>query len=83
MANRIPLRPHGNFGNFLYPTSPVSFGRNTKSRRSLISGGYARGSKSSHSGGKGVNVYCNLSWTPYSGRRAVAEWDSLACLIIV
>ena len=24
---RMPLRPLGNFGNFLYPTLPVSFGR--------------------------------------------------------
>ena len=45
---RILLRPFGNFGNFLYPTLPVSFGRDTKSRRSLLSGVYARGSKISH-----------------------------------
>ena len=45
---RILLRPFGNFGNFLYPTLPVSFGRDTKSRWSLLSGVYARGSKRSH-----------------------------------
>ena len=28
--DRIPLRPLGNFGNFLYPTLPVSFGKDTK-----------------------------------------------------
>ena len=44
------LRPLGNFGNFLYPTLPVSFGRDTKSRRSLL----FRGSKRSHTGGKCV-----------------------------
>ena len=52
-AVRIPLRPFGgNFGNFLYPTLPVSFGRETKSRWSLLSGVYARGRKISHKGGK-------------------------------
>ena len=45
---RILLRPFGNFGNFLYPTLPVSFGRDTKSRWSLLSGVYARGSKRPH-----------------------------------
>ena len=45
---RILLRPFGHFGNFLYPTFPVSFGRDTKSRWSLLSGVYARGSKRSH-----------------------------------
>ena len=29
---RIPLRSFGNFGNFLYSTLPVSFGRDAKSR---------------------------------------------------
>ena len=42
---RIPLR---NFGNSVYPALPVSFGGDTKSRRSLLSGVYARGSKSPH-----------------------------------
>ena len=37
-----------NFGNFLYPTLPVSFGRDTKSRRFLLSGVYARGRNRSH-----------------------------------
>ena len=32
---RIPLRPLGNFGNFLYPIMQVSFGRDTKRRRSF------------------------------------------------
>ena len=45
---RILLRPFRNFGNFLYPTLPVSFGRDTKSRWYLLSGVYARGSKRSH-----------------------------------
>ena len=37
-----------NFGNSVYPALPVSFGGNTKSRRSLLSGVYARISKISH-----------------------------------
>ena len=37
-----------NFGNSVYPALPVSFGGDTKSRRSLLSGVYARGSKRSH-----------------------------------
>ena len=32
-----PTEANGNFGNFLYPTLPVSFGRDTKSRWSLLS----------------------------------------------
>ena len=47
---RIPLRTTllRNFGNSVYPALPVSFGGDTKSRRSLPSGVYARGSKRSH-----------------------------------
>ena len=37
-----------NFGNSVYPALPVSFGGDTKSRRSLLSGVYARGSKITH-----------------------------------
>ena len=51
---RIQLVPLGNFGNFLYPTLPVPFGRYTKSRWSRLSGVYARGSERSHTGGKCV-----------------------------
>ena len=47
-----------NFGNSVYPTLPVSFGEDTKCRRSLLSGGYAGESKRSHRSGKCV---CNLS----------------------
>ena len=39
-----------NFGNSVHPTLPVSFGGDTKSRRSLLSGVYARGSKISNTG---------------------------------
>ena len=50
-----------NFGNSVYPALPVSFGGDTKSRRSLPSGVYARASKrSQHS----ALEMCNLSWTP-------------------
>ena len=39
------------FGNSIYPALPVFFGGDTKSRRSLLSGVYARGSKIFHAGG--------------------------------
>ena len=47
-----------NFGNSIYPTLPVSFGGDTKIRRSLLSGVYARESKSSH---QSALEMCNLS----------------------
>ncbi len=50
-----------NFGNSVYPALPVSFGGDTKCRRSLLSGVYARGSKRSH---QSALEMCNLSWTP-------------------
>ena len=50
-----------NFGNSVYPALPVSFGGDTKSRRSLLAGVYARGSKISHQSALDM---CNLSWTP-------------------
>ena len=37
-----------NFGNSIYPALQVSFGGDTKSLRSLLTGVYARGSKRSH-----------------------------------
>ena len=44
---RIPQRKTSlrNFGNSIYPALPVSFGGDTQSRGSLLSGVYARGSK--------------------------------------
>ena len=45
IAENFSLR---NFGNSVYPALPVSFGGDTKSRRSLLSGVYARGSKRPH-----------------------------------
>ena len=62
---RIPLRQLNslrNFGNSVYPALPVSFGGDTKGRRSLLSGVYARGSKRSH---QSALEMCNL-WTPHS-----------------
>ena len=44
-AENVSLRK---FGNSVYPALPVSFGGDTKSRRSLLSGVYARGSKRPH-----------------------------------
>ena len=48
------LPPFRNLGNFVHPTFAMSFGRDTKSRSSLLSGVYARESKRSHTGGKCV-----------------------------
>ena len=45
------LPPFGKLGNFVHPTLPVSFGRDTTSQWSLLSGVYARRSKRSHTGG--------------------------------
>ena len=39
-----------NIDNFVTPHLPVSFGRDTKSRWSLLSGVYAGGCKRSHTG---------------------------------
>ena len=50
-----------NFGNSVCPALPVSFGGDTKSCRSLLSGVYARGSKISH---QSALEMCNFSWTP-------------------
>ena len=44
-AENVSLR---NLGNSVYPALPVSFGGDTKSCRSLLSGVYARGSKRPH-----------------------------------
>ena len=62
------LLPFQNLGNFVHPTLPVSIGRDTKSRWSLLPGVYARGSKRSHTGGKsvtcrGLNEWWSLSLT--------------------
>ena len=48
------LPPFRNLGNFVHVSLPVSFGRDTKSRWSLLSGVYAGGSKRSHTGGRCV-----------------------------
>ena len=50
-----------NFGNSVYPALPVSFGGDIESRRFLLSGVYARGSKRFH---QSALEMCNLSWTP-------------------
>ena len=46
-----------NFGNPVYPTLPVSFGGDTKSRWPLLSGVDARGSKMSQTGVKCVTCH--------------------------
>ena len=64
-----------NFGNCVYPTLPVSFGGDTKSRRSLLSGVCARGSKRSH---QSALEMCNLSWTPSpTYRDHTSSWTTL------
>ena len=49
-----------NFGNSVYPALPVSFGGNTTNRRSLLSGGYARGTKSAPPVRTGMCNCCGL-----------------------
>ena len=49
---RFRLPPFQNLGNFVHPTLPVYFRRDSKSRWSLLPGVYARGSQISHTGGK-------------------------------
>ena len=57
-----PPPPFRSWDNFVYPTVPVSFGRDSKSRWSLLSGAYARGSKSPHTGKwKIKNTCCGLT----------------------
>ena len=64
-----------NFGNSVYPALPVSFGGATKSRRFLLSGVYARGSKKTH---QSALEMCNLSWTPPPTLRDhTSSWTSL------
>ena len=52
-----PHPPFRSLTNFVHPNLPVSFGRDTKSCWSLISGVYARGSKYPT---QGVNVYLGM-----------------------
>ena len=47
-SNPAAITSLRNFGNSVYPALPVSFGGDNKSRRSLLSGVYARVSKISH-----------------------------------
>ena len=59
---RRDLLPFRNLSHFVHPTLPLSFGRDTKHRWSLLYGVYARGNKRSHTGGKCVTCYGHLSW---------------------
>ena len=58
------------------PHLPMSFGRDTKSRWSLLSGVYARGSKRSHTGGKCVTC----SWLTNSREHNSCVSPNLGCL---
>ena len=72
------LLPFQNLGNFFTPHLPVSVGRDTKSRWSLLSGVYARGSKISHTGGKCVTCsgLTNFRWTLNALQRAPSSiWE--------
>ena len=56
----------------------MSFGGDTKSRRSLLSGVYARGSKRSH---QSALEMCNLSWTPqYNSLNHSCVSPKMGCL---
>ena len=72
------LPPFRNLSNFVHLTLPVSFGRDTKSWWSLLSGVYARGSKRPHTGGKCVTC-CGLTnsrWTLNALQRALSSiWE--------
>ncbi len=58
-----PDRADSELRNSVYPALPVSFGGDTKSCRSLLSGVYASGSKISH---QSPMEMCNLSWILHS-----------------
>ena len=58
-AAATSLRNFGNSISLLYQC----LSEETKSRRSLLSGVYARGRKRSHQSALEI---CNLSWTPHS-----------------
>ena len=68
VAGSNPAEAVWKLGNFLYPTLPVSFRRDTKSRWSLLSGVYARGSERSHTGGNCRGLY-NSNWSIMFTRR--------------
>ena len=80
-----PPPPFQSFGNFVYPTLPVSFGRDSKNRWSLLSGVYARGSKRSHVGKwkKPVMDSLALEKDTLKTRRTTLEisviWCALMC----
>ena len=71
--------PVQNFGNSVYPALPVSFGGDTKSRRSLLSGVYARGSKRSHQ--SALECVTVVDSTTLSSRRTTLE-ITLRCIIL-
>ena len=84
------LLPFQNLGKFVHPTLLVSFGRDTKSRWSLLPGVYARGSKRSHTGGKcvtcrGLKEWWSLSLThqfPARERRRAGLTTLLSCPVL-
>ena len=76
-AENFSLR---NFGNSVYPALPVSFGGDTKSCRSLLSGVYARGSKRPHQSAlECVTVVDSTAHSKNSPRSASMRRKTLPC----
>ena len=74
-----------NFGNSVYPALPVSFGGYTKSRRSLLYGVYARGSKiSQQSALECVTVVDSTTHSKktLTSRSAIMQQKTLPCTYI-
>ena len=75
-SKNVSLR---NFGNSVYPPLPVSFGWDTKSRWSLQSGVYARGSKRTHQSARECVTVADSTLTPpqkciYAAEKAALHW---------
>ena len=58
----LDWRPGGSGLESVYPALSVSFGGDSKSRRSRLAGVYAKGSKIFH---QSALEMCHLSWTPH------------------
>ena len=83
-GQREPPLPFQSLGNFIYPTLPVSFGRDSKSCWSLLSDVYARGSKRSHAGKwkKPVMDSLALEKDTLKTRRTTLEISVVWCALI-
>ena len=82
---RIPLRKTSlrNFGSSVNPALPVSLGGDTKSRRSLLSGVYARGSKRSHQSAlECVTVVNSTTHSKPPHRSAIVALAYMPCRVL-